>query len=270
MMPLNGPNEESIYLVQLNCAWAWPPLESERSPLVLFLRDADFRTNDPARIPLFFTKVEFPTQTWRAVDSGQWHNLGRHDILIAERASPRINVCGGMGSIAFQFTPLPGFPANRGYYLSRIDSMTGLWNFYPEIDAPPATLKMNEACIYRGELSDGNMEKRPGYRYLVVIKWNRWNYRSLSCGVWLRSPTDKDALERLLDSDQDGPYPNTAPYYIPEFGYCSTVVLKASVNKHPSLSEDRVFLIRLLHAGFEIPGALDKVLPTVRAQGSRR
>jgi hypothetical protein len=268
MMPPSDPNQEPIYLVQLNCAWAWPPLKAARSPLVLFLRDADSATNDPGRIPLFFRKVKFSTQTWRAVDSGQWCSLGRRDILIEERASPRTDVWGGTGSVAFDFKPLLSSPANHSYYLARIDSRTGLWNVHAPTDAPPVILERNEACIYRGELRGGIAVKRTGNRYLVVIKWNRWNRESLSCGVWFRSPTDKDALESLLDGDRDGPYPNTAPY-LPEFGFSNTVVLKMSVNRHRFWSEERVFLIQLLHTDDEIPGALENILPIVRVKPSR-
>ncbi|KAK4097295.1 hypothetical protein N658DRAFT_295196 [Parathielavia hyrcaniae] len=81
---------EALFLIKLNCCGAWSPLKSTRSPVVLFLRpgDHDAHHDDTARVPPFFRKVEPSPQTWRdAIKAGQWRNLGRHDILIANDPS---------------------------------------------------------------------------------------------------------------------------------------------------------------------------------------
>ena len=59
MMLPTHPTHEPNYLIQLNCAWAWAPLEATRSPLVMFLRDANPLADDPTKVPLFFNRIEF-------------------------------------------------------------------------------------------------------------------------------------------------------------------------------------------------------------------
>jgi hypothetical protein len=100
--------------------------------------------------------------------------------------------------VAFEFKPL----ARHQWLLSGPHQFQDWILGTPyENGHPPVIVGRNEACIYRAERRDGVTVPGISYRYLVVIKRNRWNHRSLSCGVWFRSPTDDDALERLLDGN---------------------------------------------------------------------
>lgn len=222
-MPSNHRDTDTLYLIKLNCSWAWPPLKAAWTPLVLFLRDPDSWRghSDLAKIPLYFRKVQFSPQSWRMVDSGQWDNLGRHDILIAHDAAPARDTRRALNVANFRFIePAFDIPAENHYHMARLATETA-WTVLPA-DRPPKFIAENEAFIYTAT-TRSETGRRDQVGYLAIVKWNRWTRRGLTCGIWpLASPrgvtgATNRMIERLLDADREQPYQHTAPI-VPELG----------------------------------------------------
>ncbi len=224
-MPSNHRDIDTLYLIKLNCSWSWPPLKDAWTPLVIFLRDPESRLDDdPAKIPLFFRKVQFPPQTWRMTDSGQWCSLGRHDILIAnDAAPPRDNWQRSMNVAHLRFVEpiFNGAAVHYHYHLARLVTDED-WAIQLKYK-PPNFLAENEAFIYTAARKSETGTTGYQVGYLAIVKWNRWTRRGLTCGVWPFvsrrgvAGADERTMQRLLGVDRDQPYPRTTPV-VPEFG----------------------------------------------------
>jgi hypothetical protein len=250
----NHADRHSLYLVQLNCCWAWPPLDAVRSPLVLFLRDPNDQDGHHGRIPLFFKRIRFYPQTWRGADSGQWQSLGRHDILIANETFHTVDPWREMESVELKFGPILTTCMNpvQTYHLARRNRHTGQWDITKK-DWAPTGLAQNEAFVHTISTES------PGrVGYLIIVKWSRWARRSLACGVWqLACPPsgpEDDMLRCKLESDQDRPYPSTAPI-VPALHWPSegTGVVALRINAKHNLIKAKHNLIQRTMAPFTIP-----------------
>lgn len=228
-MAVNQSDHDPLYLVKLNCFWAWPPLQAAKSPIVLFLRNPAHEEGDPARVPLFFSKVQSPPQTWSGADGGHWQSLGRHDILIANDGPLESIRYRRLDEVGFEFerqvvkandSPwihtyrLASYPLQ---FYSRASTAPRQWNFR-SIVKPPTTLLENEAFIYHVTTQGDTGQGQVGY--LAIVKWNRWARLTLSYGVWLHIQPglflDEHMLRAKPESDRSQPYPVTAPV-LPEF-----------------------------------------------------
>jgi hypothetical protein len=108
------------------------------------------------------------------------------------------------------------------HHVAQMQSSTREWDIRSAKRAP-ASLDRDEAVLYTVTTRDPEEGRHSGY--LVITKWNRWNCRTVSCGIWpllslagvihdtlaLPPCLDTRMLERKLDSDRDQPYACTAP-----------------------------------------------------------
>lgn len=206
-----SPDEESLYLIQLNCSKTWPPFEAARCPMVLFLRSIDASNDNPDDVPVHFRKIGCAPQDWREANNGQWRSLGRHDVLILDEEMTSSSLTNSLG-IRFDLKlhndgPLSGWQRHVRFHLAAYESRSRGWDFSEECDEAPSRLQKNEACVCVVEFTAANMLAQ----YVVIAKYNS---RHLSYGIWEVGFADQDELRvelrKLLESDKNQPFPSEA------------------------------------------------------------
>lgn len=271
MSPPHHADYEPLYLVQLNCCRSWPPIIP--SPLVLFLRDAavDSDSSGSAKIPLFFLKLDFPPQTWRAADFGQWKSLGRHNILVSEERAKLPNYNYNAEKIGLNFTEKFPSTIDVRHRLVLTDRYTMQWAVEDMSVLPvsPTWLTELEAYICLLTVKSTTPTNQDGY--LVVVKWNQWNRQTLSCGVWLLQQMGSikslpAVILKHLTCDKNQPYPTTAPC-LPQFRISKdqNQVMGLKISPIAGSSHPRHFFIALVPRPLQVTGShlynIENVLP---------
>jgi hypothetical protein len=75
-----------LFAIRLNCAYAWPPLDATKSPMLTFLQIDPIR--EDGRRLRFFRRTGDYLRTWSDVSSAEWTSHGECDIFIRAEPDP--------------------------------------------------------------------------------------------------------------------------------------------------------------------------------------
>ncbi|KAF4458649.1 HET-domain-containing [Fusarium albosuccineum] len=198
------------YAIQLNCAWAWPPPQTAKSAMLLFLaKDPGKPLHEDALV--FFQRTGEHHMHWGEMSSSQKKSLGRHDILIT-----RLEEIQDPASMpGFQVTPRCG-PGIRMGFIYRFSKSKGGERTWIQVGQTNQRVyhalkfTVNQAAVWesRVEEDDGTIVEQ----FSILLKWTT---HGLSIGVLKRSSLSPDDLKRvrsLLDSESARPYSPSATF----------------------------------------------------------
>lgn len=193
---MEGP---SIYAIKLNCSQAWPPLASAKSPMVMFLRSLETEGSEVGTTPVRFKRVGRVLRNWKEIDSDNWLNLGRQDIIIQaeSRASTQLPfssfvvTMGGDISIA----------DNYHYNKDPLDGEFRLNEFHSRQLGTIFQISPGEAIIWEMDLF---ISEEVSAHLGVILNWTQ---RFPTVGIWKINRGEWTTLHSLLNSEQEQLYP---------------------------------------------------------------
>ncbi|KAH6887063.1 heterokaryon incompatibility protein-domain-containing protein [Thelonectria olida] len=163
---------ESLYAIQLNCAWAWPPLDDVKKPMVLFLVKDPSKSLPAEHSLVFFQRRGVLLRDWGEMSSTYHKTLGRHNILITRKEAVET------GGSVFNFVITPRYfpPTQLGVVHRYIWSANSReWKPEPQFNYKDKTdirVSTHEALI----LESSAYTKK----FSILLKWTP---RMLSIGV---------------------------------------------------------------------------------------
>jgi len=83
---LNGG--DTLYAIRLSCAFAWPPLNASKSPIMIFLQRDSSREDLQETVPTFFRRTGSYLRTWSEVSSAAWKSHGLRVIFVKAELEP--------------------------------------------------------------------------------------------------------------------------------------------------------------------------------------
>lgn len=209
------------YVTKLNCAWAWPPLESTKKPIVIFLQPDKTKHSSSADPLAFFRRDHrWLLKDWiqlTAVDPRPWIDLGKREIFISQEGGKQEDISIPGFLVMRQFLGISrsyGRPTTGQHFRKNSDPSIHTWQLTCDdgkqglFDDRRPILK-NEAAVEESvDFSDG---VHRGF-YTIITKWTPLG---LSFGIWEAKSlklTDLASFHRLLEADQDKPFPHQARF----------------------------------------------------------
>ncbi|KAF5011321.1 hypothetical protein FDECE_2571 [Fusarium decemcellulare] len=171
---------EPLYAIRLNCAWAWPPLQTVKNPMLLLLvRDPDKLVSEDA--PVYFQRFGQSRRHWGEMSSTQKRSLGRHDILITRPKKIQVPAL----TSSFTVTPRCGAGIQLGF-IHRFSMQPGerIWSragMTDQHNGGALKFMKNEAAVWESKVEedDGTI-----FEFSILLKWTP---RLLSIGVLKRT-----------------------------------------------------------------------------------